>query len=82
MKVGGVNGVTSAKRSPAAASSSTTDPFASSTALEGALHSLPDARPDAVERARQLISDPNYPSADVVRKLSGFLAGKLTSSAE
>ncbi len=82
MKVGGVNGVISAKRSPAAVRTSATDPFASSTALEGALKSLPDSRADAVDRAKQLINDPSYPSADMIKKLSSFLADKLTASAD
>ena len=55
------------------------DSFASTNALEGALKSLPDARPDAVARARQLINDPNYPSADTVKQLSSFLAARLQS---
>jgi hypothetical protein len=83
MKVGAVNGVITAKRSPAVArASGATDPFASSTALESALKSLPDSRPEAVDHARELINDPSYPSADVVKKLSGFLADKLTANAE
>jgi hypothetical protein len=83
MKVGAVNGVISAKRSPAVArTSGVTDPFASSTALESALKSLPDSRPEAVDRARDLINDPSYPSADVVKKLSSFLTDKLTASVE
>jgi hypothetical protein len=55
------------------------DSFASSNALDGALKSVPDVRPEAVARARVLINDPSYPSADTVRQLSGFLAGKLQS---
>lgn len=55
------------------------DSFASTNALESALKSLPDVRTDAVARARQLINDPSYPSAETVKQLSNFLAGKLQS---
>ncbi len=80
MNVGAVNGVIPAKPSQTPARTSAPDPFASSNALEGALKSVPDSRPDEVERAKKLISDPNYPSADTVKKLSEFLADKLNSS--
>lgn len=80
MNVGAVNGAIPANRSQAASRPAATDPFASSNALEGALQSVPDSRPDAVERAKQLISDPDYPSADTVKQLSNFLADKLSSS--
>lgn len=52
--------------------------FASSAALEAALKDIPDVRPEAVDRARDLISDPNYPSADTISRLSTFLATNLT----
>ena len=58
----------------------TGDSFASSNALEGALKNVPDVRPEAVERARQLINDPTYPSAGTVKQLSDFFAKKLQST--
>ena len=83
MNLASINGLTPAKRlassSPAAAPDGS---FASSTALEKGLNSLPDARPDAVDRARTLIATPGYPSADTVRKLAGFLAGQLQAGFE
>jgi hypothetical protein len=83
MKVGAVNGVATARRSSAASGASeAADPFANSTALDGALKSVPDVRPEAVERAKQLINDPGYPSAGTIKTLSNFLADKLTSAQE
>jgi len=82
INTGGIPATTHAKRSaPKPLSPSGGDAFASSNALEGALKNVPDVRPEAVARARQLINDPNYPSADTVRQLSNFLAGKLQSGA-
>jgi hypothetical protein len=78
---GGIDGVTRQQRSKVAANAVVPDgSFASSTALEGALKQVPDARPEAIARARELINDPQYPSADTIKKLSNFLAAKLTSS--
>jgi hypothetical protein len=82
MKVGVVSGEITAKRSTAAPRTTSADPFESSNALDGALQSVPDVRSDAVDRAKQLINDPNYPSADTIKKLSSFLADKLTSGEE
>jgi hypothetical protein len=50
-----------------------------SSALDAALGAVPDVRPEAVDRAKQLINDPNYPSQDVIKKLSSFLAQNLSS---
>ncbi len=47
--------------------------------MDAALKSLPDSRPEAVERAKQLISDPSYPSQDMVKQLSQFLTANLKS---
>jgi hypothetical protein len=83
INAGGITATTPAKRgAPKSLSPNGGDSFASTNALEGALKSLPDVRPDTVARARQLINDPDYPSASTVRQLSDFLAGKLQSSAQ
>jgi hypothetical protein len=80
INAGGVTAATPAKRSsPQPLAPGDADSFESSNALDGALKSVPDVRPEAVARARILINDPNYPSADTVKQLSGFLAGKLLS---
>jgi hypothetical protein len=38
--------------------------------LMNLLHAEPDARPEAVERARALVADPSYPSSDVLEKVA------------
>lgn len=40
----------------------------------------PDARPDAVERARALVTDPSYPSGAVLDKVARAILGQLSSS--
>lgn len=35
------------------------------------IHAEPDTRADAVEQARALIADPNYPSREVIAKVAG-----------
>jgi hypothetical protein len=77
---GAVNGLPPSPRAgtgakPVAAS----DSFTSSADLDAALKDSPDIRPDAVARGLALVSNPNYPSADEVKKLSGFLANQLKS---
>jgi hypothetical protein len=51
--------------------------FAGSAAVNSALSSTPDSRPDAVERARALINDPAYPGTETLRKISQLLAGQI-----
>lgn len=41
------------------------------------LHAEPDARPDAVARARALVADPNYPSSEVLKGVAGALIGQV-----
>ncbi|HXD01242.1 MAG TPA: hypothetical protein VN048_18030 [Verrucomicrobiae bacterium] len=53
------------------------DAFASSTAVNSALRNSPDSRPEAVDRARELINDPSYPGTDTLRKISQFLADQI-----
>ena len=80
---GGVGGITPPKWSaPAAQRPVATDSFASSNAIDSALKNLPASRPDAVARARELVADPTYPSADTLRQVSSLLARQLTSAAE
>ena len=78
---GAVNGLMPATRSATGAKpAAESDSFASSTALETALKNTADTRPEAVARGLDLIKNGNYPSADAVKKLSGFLASQLQSS--
>jgi hypothetical protein len=79
----GVDSLPTAGRSTPPAKSATDDTsFTSSSALEAALKITPDVRPSAVDRAKELISNPNFPSADTIKKLAGFFADKLTSNPE
>jgi hypothetical protein len=78
MNPGAVNGLFPATRSAAGAKPvAGSDSFASSAALETALKNTADTRPEAVARGLDLINSGNYPSADAVKKLSGFLASQL-----
>lgn len=36
---------------------------------------LPENRPDVVERGRELLNDPNYPSAEVMDQVAEILMG-------
>lgn len=80
MNVSSVNGLNSPGRAtPAAKTATDTASFTKSAAVEAELKSLPDSRPEAVDRARQLISDASYPPPAVVKQLSQFLAANLQS---
>jgi hypothetical protein len=80
---GGVGGTTPPNRStPAAKPAAGPDSFASSSALEEALQNLPASRAEAVAQAKDLIADPNYPSADTLRQVSVLLARNLMSAGE
>ena len=46
--------------------------------LEKTLQETPQIRPEAVARASALASDENYPSDELLNKMAGFLAGKIT----
>ncbi len=41
------------------------------------LHAEPDARPEAVERARALVADPGYPSNEVLEATARGLLNQL-----
>ena len=82
MNAGGVNSITPTRQRTTAASQPAQPgaSFDSSHALEAALNRTPDVRPEAIDRARELINDPSYPSADTIKKLAGFFAAKLQSN--
>jgi hypothetical protein len=65
---------TAQHRSPKVASSPATVRFDQSAGLDRALAGMPDMRPDAVERARKLIADPNYPSKETLWRVGELLA--------
>ena len=80
IKAGGVQGPTSPQR-PASPAKPAGDgvSFDNSAALESALKSLPDSRPEAVERAKEKAIDPHYPPPVLVHKLARLFAIKLQS---
>jgi len=80
INAGGIQGPTSPQR-PAAPAKPAGDgvSFDNSAALESALKSLPDSRPEAVERAKEKAIDPHYPPPVLVHKLARLFAIKLQS---
>jgi predicted outer membrane protein len=83
MNVSGVNGLIPPGRSAAVAKTAPdTASFTGSAGVEAALEALPASRPEAVERAKQMINDAGYPSSQMVKQLSEFLASKLKSENE
>ena len=71
------NGASPARRSPPAFEALLDG--ASLAHLQRTLHNLPDARPEAVARARNLIADPDYPSQHAQEILARHLAVQLTA---
>jgi hypothetical protein len=92
MSTGGVNGPTGPRRT--GATDKTTSKglavkktaegasFSSAAGLEEALQATPDVRSAAVDRARSLVNDAQYPPPETVKQLSSFLASKLSPPAE
>jgi hypothetical protein len=48
--------------------------------LMNLIHAEPDARPEAVERARALVTDPSYPSNAVIEKVARAILGDVRPS--
>jgi|HubBroStandDraft_4_1064222.scaffolds.fasta_scaffold1221432_2 hypothetical protein len=64
---------------PAQTRSARTDSATLNTLDEG-LQNLPPSRSDSVERARSLISDPQYPSTAILNQVSNLIAGQLSKA--
>lgn len=64
---------------PGQSSESTVD-ISSSQKLEEKLQSLPDARPEVVQRGRELVSDVNYPPKEGIDRISQLLAIKFNDN--
>lgn len=45
--------------------------------LDKLLRAAPAARPEQIERARELLADPDYPSPEIMRRVAELLAAKL-----
>jgi hypothetical protein len=52
----------------------------SQATLQSVLRSQPELRPEVVERGRQLVVDGNYPSKEIVRRLSEILVNSIDLS--
>ena len=83
MNANGVKGPTPVTRVATTSKSATDDvSLTGSAALEKSLHDTPDSRPEAVQKARQLINDVQYPPQETIKKISHLLAIKLKSDNE
>jgi hypothetical protein len=54
--------------------------FSDSSRLEQQLQNLPDVRPEAVQRGRELVADKQYPPQEGIRKISQLLAMNFADS--
>lgn len=52
--------------------------FDSTQALEQTLKETPTVRPEAINRAAALLSDPNYPSDDLMDRVANVLSQNIT----
>ena len=50
-------------------------------ALDDALRRLPEVRPEAVARARELVGSTNYPPRDILQSVAQLLAKEFRNSA-
>lgn len=53
--------------------------FQGTDAVNGALQQIPDVRPEAVNQARALINDAQYPPLSAIHTISQLLAGNLNN---
>jgi gamma-glutamyltranspeptidase len=74
------NGASPARRSPPAFEALLSG--AAFAHLQRTLHSLPEARSEAVARARSLIADPDYPSRQTEQILAHHLAVQLRAETD
>ena len=79
----GVDGTVGPKRSarPAPAAADPTS-FARADALNTSIQTVPDSRTEAVDRARSLIRDANYPPPEVLRSVANLLANNIPSDGQ
>lgn len=67
------------KPRPAAVESDTAS-FSRAAALDQAMQATPEVRPEAVARAKELLSDVKYPPAATIKGIAALLALKLDPS--
>ncbi len=56
--------------------------FEQTAALERSLKETPDVRSDVVDRAKDLVSSPNYPPPEVIKRISNLLAIHLSNESD
>jgi hypothetical protein len=72
-------GQTPVRREPAqSAAAASPMSFNNTEALEQTLKETPTVRPEAVTRAAALMSDPNYPSNEVLDRVATVLSQNIT----
>jgi len=80
-KVARSNGASAAKRFvPTAKADPEEKLLAKWPVLQQTLQSLPNTRPEAVARARQLIADPGYPPPEMLQSMAEQFALYLTTT--
>lgn len=67
-------------RSPQSESDTTS--FQHAEALDQSMQATPEVRPEAVARAKALISEVRYPGDETIRGIASLLALKLDTAAE
>ncbi|GEM_PF-4190414 len=91
MATGGISGPTGPRRSGSvgktsagstAKKASETPSFGASASLDQSLKALPDVRPEALDLARGLVEDTNYPSQDALQKISSLLVKNINEPSE
>jgi hypothetical protein len=77
----GLNGSVPANNStpPAVRQNSDRPDTLTLSTLDQAIQNQPASRSDAVERARGLVSDPNYPPLEVMNQVGQLIANHLTN---
>jgi hypothetical protein len=67
-----------AQRLPGSSNPTNTE-FRAAAALDRALESRPDIRPERVQEAKLLVGQPTYPPRETIQKLASLLAMHLDS---
>lgn len=78
IRTGGVARPTSQQPvTPRSISSADTAAFSGAETVRGSLSQVPNARPEQVARARELIQDIEYPPLDTIKRIAVLLAMSL-----
>jgi len=69
-------GTSGTRKSSTPAGTDRTD-FSDTTAIREALDELPDSRPEVVNVGKTLVSQPEFPPAETIKRISTLLAMKI-----